>query len=131
MQVDGQHVVPLLRRDVLDQRPRIDAGVLHEDVEAAEALQRRGDGRLGAGFFADIACDEGAGPSLAEPLRGRAAGVLLGVGDDDRRAFLDEALGDALADAARRADDDRDPVLQSVAHVFPSIIRDSAGGSTS
>ena len=60
-------------------------------------------------------------PELSEPLRGRLAGALFDVGDQDRRALLQKTLGDAVADAARRADDDRDPVLQSVAHCLPSV----------
>ena len=66
-------------------------------------VPRRGvDRRLGAGHLpANIV-----GSMKTAQLAALAAPRLLfGVGDRDRGALFHEALGDALADAARRADD--------------------------
>ena len=59
-EVDGHHLVPFLGLDVFDQRPGIDAGILHDDVEPAVG----GDGfvhrPLGIGFLRNVGCDEAA-----------------------------------------------------------------------
>ena len=51
-----------------------------------------------------------------QPLGGRLAGRHLGVGDHEPGAFLVEALGDAVADAARGTDDQRDLACETSAH---------------
>ena len=133
-QIDPQHLVPLRDRDILDQRPGVDAGVLHQYVDAAEALQGGGDDAFGIGLAGDVGGDEDGRPDRRQPLGGRGTGLGLAVGDHHRCAFLDEAFGDAGANAARRADHDRHAIRQSSAHHVPPRllsfpVRDSAAGS--
>ena len=104
LEVDRQHAVPFLGADVLDQRPGIDAGVLDQDVEPSE--DRRAPPAHGAlGMLVFARCR-----SRRSAVRPRRAAVASPASTSvsamtTLRAFLDEALGDALADAARRADD--------------------------
>ena len=40
LEIDGEHAVPFVGLDILDQGPRIDAGILHQYVEAAMRADR-------------------------------------------------------------------------------------------
>ena len=80
-------------------------GVGDEDVDPAEVLDRAVDDRLAVLTLLDVTGDEVhpiAGVQLGERLLGllRVAAV-----DDDLRAFVEEPLGDAEADASRPAGD--------------------------
>ena len=98
LEVDGHHLVPFLGLDVFDERPGIDAGILHDDVEPAIG----GDGfvhrPLRIGFLRNVSGDEAA----LEAFSGGAARFLFSVGDNDARAFLNKAFGNCSTYAARR-----------------------------
>ena len=70
-QIDRHDAVPVVRAGVLDQLPGIDAGVLDDDVEPAEAVERKRHGGLGVGHLRDVGGDEGG----AEFAGGRLAGL--------------------------------------------------------
>src|SRR5205823_39871 len=113
LEIDRHHPVPFLGLDVLDERPGIDAGVLDENVEAAEEAQCLGGGMLGIGLSRNIASNES---RLLESLCGFSACLRLGVGDHDARALFDEAPGNAGADAARPTDDESYTAFEPAAH---------------
>jgi hypothetical protein len=111
-EVDAEHPVPFLRLDVLDQRPRIDAGVLDEDVEPAEGFHRRRHRALRIGLLRDVGGDEARRSRPAELGDRRLAGGRFHVGDHDLRPLGGEPGGDPLADAARGADDEGGAAFQ-------------------
>ena len=76
---------------------------------AADRQRHRG---LGVGHPRNVGADEG----RAKLVSRRLPGLGLAVGEHQLRAFLGKALRDALADAARRADDQRDLAVQSACH---------------
>ena len=82
----------VLGGDVLDRGEVGVAGVVDDDVEAAERLDRRPHGGLGGGRVGDV---EG---HLAEPVAVRVDEVVeqLGVsrGGDERMAGFEDRLGD-------------------------------------
>ena len=77
----------------VDRRDVLHAGVGHDDVEAAEALDRRGHGGAVAGAGGQVGLER-----LAGRRRGRARGPRRAP-----RAVGLEACGDGAADAARRS----------------------------
>ena len=110
--IDRHDAVPVVGAGVFDQLPGVDAGVLDDDVEAAVALNCKRHGGLGIGHLRDVGADEGG----AELVRGRLPGLRLAVGQHQLRAFLGKAQRDALADAARCADDQRDLAFEPAGH---------------
>ena len=113
-QVDLEDPLPFLGRDPARGRHRRlgDAGVGDDDVEAAEALDRLGDGRHDRPVVGDVGGDPDR--PLADPL-GRLA-RLLGVEVDDRdRGAAQVHLARRLeADPARGAGDQRHLSVQVV-----------------
>src|SRR5690606_38558719 len=97
---------------VLDQLPGIDAGILHDDVEAPETCQGESHRGLGIGRPGDIGMDE----SGTQFVRCGPSCVLLPIGQHQARAFLCETDGGALADATGGADDEGDLSRQTPAH---------------
>src|SRR5690606_31475045 len=83
-----------------------DAGVVDEDVAAAEGLLDLLDQRLHLRAVADVA---GETLGAAADLRGHGVRPGLVTADDrQRRAALGEAPGEGAADATRRAGDEGD-----------------------
>jgi transposase len=84
------------------------AGVVHEDRQAAEIVDRRLHRRLKVLFLGDVAGEAhrlaaGLGDALGHLVRR----LLLEVADHDGSARAREHLGDAAADAGARAGDER------------------------
>ena len=100
-EVDVEHRVEVVLRDIPKGRVLFDARVVHQHVEPAECL---GASRDQVAHFADrseIGANDGAATAERLDLGQRffgAPGVAVVV-DDDVRAFLREADGDAAADA--------------------------------
>ena len=104
LDIDGIDAPVALAGDLDNRREVEDAGVVDQDVEAAEMRYGGGDRRVDRSLFGDVELDP-------EGVRPEGGGDGLGarfvqVGDDDLRAFLHVALRDGLADAARGAGDD-------------------------
>ncbi len=97
-EADGEASLPLLGADVLDERRRpCDAGVVDEDVQAAEALERPVDPAVERGDVRDV--DLGRG----EPLgAGGPHGRHVDVADLHMRALRRERPRNRKADPARR-----------------------------
>ena len=82
-----------------------DAGVGHHDVEAAEALDRLGDGGHDRGVVGDVGADPDR--PLADPL-GRLARLLgVEIDDRDRGAAHVQLARRLVADPARGAGNQR------------------------
>ena len=71
-----------------------DAGIVDQDVEAAERAAGFRDHVLGRPRIADVGGDEA---GMAEAARGGLAGGGIDVGDGDARAFGDVAPGNRVA----------------------------------
>ena len=110
-QIDGENRVPFRRREVLQRRNMLDAGIVDEDVEPAEFAQSRfdhlgdrgGARHVGAGIVdANVVILGDAFAGSFDLLR-LAEAVQHYV-----RASAGERAGDAETDAAGRAGDERD-----------------------
>ena len=95
-EVDVEHLADLVGLDLGEQAGDLDAGVVDQDVEAAEVLDGLADRPLPAVVAGDVEGDEAV--LLAETLGDRAAGLLLEVGDDDGGAGVGQRLGHPLAE---------------------------------
>jgi hypothetical protein len=87
---------PLVLVELLDRRDVLQPGVGHDRVEAAEALERGGDGAAVA-----LARREVGGVRHA-----RAVGVRLEVAGEHVQAIVAQALSDRAADAPSGAGDE-------------------------
>jgi hypothetical protein len=109
-EVHLQHALEQLGVDLQEWRERVDARVVDEDVQAAEAVDGGGDHRVGVLPAADVRpLDQGtAGAASVQSLGDGAAGLDIEVCDQNGGARLVEAFGDAASDAHRAAGHDRD-----------------------
>ncbi len=106
--------IPILDGGFFERADRAaEAGIVVHDVEAAEFLDRAIDGALDVLLAGDIGELENrvAAVLLAIAHRGLAA-FLVEVGDDDGRALAREPDGRRASDAARRAGDDRNFLIE-------------------
>ena len=108
-EVHRERLVPRFGRELPEGLGQRVGGVVHDDVDAAEAVDGRVDERLQRVELAHVGgdADRLAAHGLQE-LLGLGAGVGLAARDRDLGAGRDEALGDRAPDAARAAGDDRD-----------------------
>ena len=106
-QVRVDDVRPLLDGELLERDGRsADAGVVEEEVEAAEAGLHLGEGPLDGGGDADVALER---DRAAAELGGRGLESGHGAaGKNDREAGVGERGGDRPPDPAARAGDERD-----------------------
>ena len=111
--VDGENLVPDGEVGVLGPAPaRNDAGVVDQDVEAAEGLVASVDHGPHLVLDGDVD-DRGQAAHLG---RHRFTALLIGVRDDDLAAMARVQSGDGGADARSRAGNDRDLSLKRLAH---------------
>jgi hypothetical protein len=105
--------MPFLQSEVLHRLANVDAGVVHQDVEAAPARRRLVDHAPDGVLIGDV---DGNGVSLRsaalEIVDGRARFLLVAAGHDDAGARHCQAARHAQADAAIAARDDRHLPLQ-------------------
>ena len=92
-----------------------DAGVVDHDVEPAEARHGQIDGGGDVRLRRHVGADEGG--AIAELGRQPGARAFLHVAQDQFGPVFMKQPRRARADAAGRAGDDRDPILEPVAHV--------------
>ena len=125
LQVDRDHGVPLAFGHVHQHAVAEDSGVVDQDVEAAEVVDRLCDHPFRAGEVGHVLVVRGSlapgGSDLVDDLlRGRCVVTLAGelaaeVVDDHRRARGGERERVRAADAAAGAGDDRD-LAREVGH---------------
>ena len=88
------------------------AGVVDDDVETTEAVERRGHEAVAEVRRGDIArAHRRFATSRANLLSDFECGRLVEIVHDDARAFARQLQRDRAADAAARAGDDRDFAL--------------------
>src|SRR5439155_1546311 len=126
LQMHGDDRVPLLLAHVEDHPVAQDAGAGDERIETAPRLERRADDARGALPGGDrVGVGDGPAAGAADLLdhieSGAARGHAAVEGDavvvhDHLRALGGEPEGDAPADAAARASDDRDAAGEHVCH---------------
>jgi hypothetical protein len=98
--VDVEEEVPLGLVDLEEGGDLDDAGVVHQDVDAAEAADGGVDDGLDLLLAADVEGEAEGLPAGRLDLGGDGlGGVVLEVGDDDAGALLREAEGGGAADA--------------------------------
>ena len=112
MQIDAQHPVPIVDRDVGQLGRRCaDAGIVDGKMQAAKLRDSESDSRFDRLRIADIDA-EGRRPVAAEFIGKANGAVLVEIGDDDGRAFIGEVAHDRRADARSAAGDDRNLILK-------------------
>ena len=125
--VDRHALAPALQRHLRQRLDDADAGIVHEHVEAAEAVDDCRDRGLPIGFLGDVEGDEHRLRAACRELgRERLAALLVDIGERDRRAFRRERAGAGLADALRSTGDERDAASQSSCHpaALPASVAD-------
>ncbi len=110
-QVDRHHALEERNRRRLQVRARDDRGVVHDPVDAAKRLHRRGDDLRRTRRVHEIG-DAERGALGAELLDERLAVGALDAVHQHARTLGDAAFRDGLADTARAAGDDDDFVFQ-------------------
>ena len=115
VEVRGDDLAPLLDAEAADRAVAVDAGVVDEDVEAAERLHGLFDEHRALVGMSHAGLDEE--DFLALVLHGLDQGLgfvlALVVVDDDLCAVVGELERDGLAEASRASGDDRHLVLQN------------------
>ena len=114
LEVDLEHLVPRRRGERAERFGQRRGGVVDDDVDPAEALDREVDEPLDIIELAEV----GGHPrrltaTVEHGLHRSLDGIGLAAGDDHGRAGVGEPLGEREADAARSAGDDRDATLQA------------------
>ena len=113
VQVHVEHPLEVLEALVGHVPVAVERGVVHEDVDAPEAVDGGARARGGGVGVGDVAVDELHRAELRELEHGRGGARVVDVGDHDGRALPQEALGVGPADAAAPAGDDGDTVLEA------------------
>ena len=108
-EVHADRLFGVVRRDVEEVLPLADAGVVDEEVEPAEALARRADGRACGRAIGDVADDRLALRHVRAHRRECVVQAVRAARDDDRlRTALGEVDRELAPDAGRGAGHDRD-----------------------
>src|SRR5699024_5699608 len=109
VEVQAHHSVPLLAVAVLEGVMDGAAGVVQQDLDAADLVVDLGDHLLDQRLVGDVEVPVGDGHAGGGgELLGRGApGLVVDVGQHDRRAVLGEAAGHRQAEALGAAGDQR------------------------
>ena len=126
LQVDADHGVEVFLGHVEDRRVAQEAGVVDEDVEIAQGVERGLDHRLRVVPIGDVAeVRHGLAALLADLLHHRARGRFVAAAavaarpeivDDDARALARERQRLDAAEPVRGARDDRDLAFEIAEH---------------
>ena len=110
-QVDLDDPAHFVFAEIVELLEDQDAGIVHKAVDLAEMRFGGGDHAVPFGARGDVQSFENG--DVAQFGGQCAAFGFEHIGDDDTRAFLDEAADDALANAACAAGDDRHLVFKT------------------
>ncbi len=117
--VDRQQPVELVLLHLQHRPPDMaHAGVVDEDVDRPECIDRGLDRGIHVGALGDVAA-HGDG-LVADRGRGRTRGPLIDVDDGNARAFARESFGDALAEARAGTGHQRNLVVETHVVSFPA-----------
>ena len=131
LEVDAEDLVPALRAGLDHRVIEPDPGVVHEDVEPAEAIRRLLDEARGVDLAPHVGFDEERLTAARLDLRHDAlAAIGVAVGKRHLRAFRHEPSHRGLTDARRPAGDGGDLPTQSC-HARPCLSRVSAARARS
>ena len=113
-EVDIEHVVPVALPHLKELHPRIDAGVVDQDVGRAQHLGGIRHHHVDVGKPRDIGADEmDAATGLADAICHRfSRRLVVEPGDRDVRPFLGQRDRNGGANSLLRAGDQRDPACQ-------------------
>ena len=117
-EIDREYAIPLLGFDILDQGPRVDSGILYQNVEAAMFLDGKCYGALGVLLQRNIDLDEVG----IQPFRRGTPRIAFDIGDHQSGAFFGKTLGHGFTDSARCADEKAAFALQSLGHASFCLI---------
>jgi hypothetical protein len=114
-QVDTEHGAPSVEAVFKERRTVDDTGVVHKDVEAAEALKCSCHRSICRRFVGDVQTLEN---SFVSPNRlGDFTSILLvDIGDDDGSTVIRKPLDNCTSDPRRPASDNRDLMLKLCLH---------------
>ena len=114
MEVDGEHSVVGVERQIDAERRLVDAGVVDEDVDRPDRCLRLGEQRLERLGLRQVP---------AHPVdRGPELGHLLDVHRGDLRAFRREPFSDRAADPVRARPSRAPCVPPAVSSSSPSLV---------
>ena len=111
--VDPDHLVELARSQIHNLRKRPDPGIVNKYIDGAELLDCLGDQHVDVKFLGDIGPDRECSCSYGLDLLGHGVNFRQRPGCNDHAGSLPgQRKGDGFPDAASRAGNDRDLVLQ-------------------
>lgn len=125
LHVDAHHGVEVLVRELGDGARDASARVVHEHVDAPEALEGLGDDALEVGALRDVGDDDEGVRS--EPLRDLLEQGPPAGDEDDAGALGDEERREGGSDARARSGDDDDAILHA-RNVLPGEGERKGGG---
>jgi hypothetical protein len=107
-QVHIDEACPLVVGQLQERHDRLDAGVVHQDVDRAEVGRRRLEHPFDVRALRHIALhgDGAAAVGALQGVRGLGGPIEVDVVDGDARPALRQHVGDAAADAAARPGDE-------------------------
>jgi hypothetical protein len=113
-------VVPLGFGEFEQRFPGLDAGVIDEDIEAAELFHDRGEHGFHFGGDADVALDDDGGDAHGADFDSRGFGAFLVrvVVDDDVGAVAGELERDSFANAFASSGDEGDFAVEFLVHTL-------------
>ena len=125
--VDRHDAVEILEGRAERAAQHADAGVVHQDVEAAELSDRPLDRDVDLRFIGGVRTDERRLTHLAQ-CRFRALSMLaVAAGDDDASSLAQVGAGDLEAESGGAARDERGPTLQLPHRRLPISLPGLAG----
>ena len=117
LEVDGEDAVPLLLGHAVDGAAGGDGGAVHQNVEAAEALDGAGHGTLDGGLVGDVCLQaDGVAPGCGDFLGGALHAVGVEVGEGDGGALAGQGERGGASDAGRGTGDQRDFPVNAPCH---------------
>ena len=113
VEMDRQQLLPVRERKFIHRMDDLDTSVADQDIDASEGIDRGLYRGVDLFLARDVDRDaDGFRPVLAEFRGGCIGRLFVQVRDDDVGALAREHNSDFAADAAGRAGDERDFVLQ-------------------
>jgi len=103
VEMDGEHLFPLGKWEILDGMDDLDTGVRDEDIDGSEGRNRLRDALVHRVLVRHIHRDCNGFIGSAELACGFLRLIAIYVGNGDPAACSDIPLRDAVADSARRS----------------------------
>ncbi len=112
--MDSKQLFPICKLELVEWRDDLDAGVAHQDVDAAIGLDHLSHAGLDLLLLRHVHGNtHGSGTGVVERSSSSLSTFQVEIGDGDARALAHIGGCDLLADTARCASDDGDLVFQT------------------